>query len=91
MHFWKVAIAACGVILFSVLDTSFSVDDLILTLKIPWGVNPYGFSKNALFRRRVKAYFFVTFNIILSHIFPENFFKSFRKYEDSPVTKKLMT
>ena len=31
-----------------------------------------GFSKNVSSRERVKRWFFVTFNIIISHIFPEN-------------------
>ena len=33
----------------------------------------YGFSKNVSSKERVKSCFFVTFNIITSHIFPENF------------------
>ena len=35
-------------------------------------------------KERLKSWFSVTFNIIISHIFPENFIeflKSFRKYE----------
>ena len=32
-----------------------------------------GFSKNVSSKERVKPWFFVTFNIILRHIFPENF------------------
>ena len=32
-----------------------------------------GFSKHASSKERVTPWFFVTFNIILSHIFPENF------------------
>ena len=32
-----------------------------------------GFSKNVFSRKRVGALFFVAFNIIISHIFPENF------------------
>ena len=32
-----------------------------------------GFSKNATSKKKVKLWFFVTFNIIISHIFPENF------------------
>ena len=46
-----------------------------LTLK-KLGVNltpRCGFSKNVSSRERVKPSFFVTFNIIISHIFPENF------------------
>ena len=31
------------------------------------------FSKNVSSRETVKPWFFVTFNIIISHIFPENF------------------
>ena len=33
----------------------------------------YGFLKNVSSRERVKPRFFVTFNIILTYIFPENF------------------
>ena len=32
-----------------------------------------GFSKNVSFKERMKPWFFVTVNIILRHIFPENF------------------
>ena len=35
--------------------------------------SPCDFSKNASFKERMKTCFFVTFNIILSHIFPENY------------------
>ena len=53
-------------------------DPLPLTLKRlggggqfdPPSVFPSGFSKNVSSKERV---FFVTFNIIISHIFPENF------------------
>ena len=34
---------------------------------------PWGFSKNAFSGERVNPCFFVTFNIIASHIFPEDF------------------
>ena len=34
---------------------------------------PYGFSKNVSSKEGVKPSFFVTSNIILKHIFPENF------------------
>ena len=34
---------------------------------------PCGFFKNVFFRESVKPVFFVTFDIILSHIFPKNF------------------
>ena len=34
---------------------------------------PCGFSKNVSSKERVKPWFFVTCNIILRHIFPENF------------------
>ena len=34
---------------------------------------PCGFSKNVSSKERVKPCLFVTFNIITSHIFPENF------------------
>ena len=33
---------------------------------------PCGFSKNVSSEERVKRWFFVTFNTILRHIFPEN-------------------
>ena len=33
---------------------------------------PLGFSKNTVSIERLKLCFFVTFNIIVSHIFPEN-------------------
>ena len=39
------------------------------------GVNltpPCDFSKNALSKEKVKPWLFVTFNIILRHIFPDN-------------------
>ena len=44
-----------------------------------------GFSKIASSKERVKPWFFVTFNIILKHTFPEtllNFLKSLRRYEE---------
>ena len=31
------------------------------------------FFQNFIFQRKVKSWFFVTFNVFLSHIFPENF------------------
>ena len=34
-----------------------------------------GFSKNVSSKERMKPWFFVTFNTIISHIFPENFIK----------------
>ena len=34
---------------------------------------PCGFSKNVSSKERVKPWFSVTFNIIISHTFPENF------------------
>ena len=37
---------------------------------------PCGFSENVFFSERVKLCFFVIFNIIISHIFPENFIKN---------------
>ena len=47
----------------------------ILTLKRLGGQfnSPCGFSKNVFSKERVKPCFFVTFNIIISHTFPENF------------------
>ena len=52
--------------------------NLWLILKRLGGINltpppPCGFSKNVSSIERVKAWFFVTFNIILGYIFPENF------------------
>ena len=35
--------------------------------------HPCAFPKYVSSKERVKAWFFVTFNIIISHIFPENF------------------
>ena len=37
---------------------------------------PCGFSKNLFSKERVKPWFFVTFNIIISYIFPENFIET---------------
>ena len=37
--------------------------------------SPCHFSKNVSSKERVKPWFFVTFNITLRHIFPENFIK----------------
>ena len=53
-------------------DTSLK---LMLTLKRLGGQIdlPCGFSKNVFSKGRVTLWFFVTFNIIISHIFPENF------------------
>ena len=34
---------------------------------------PYSFSKNISSKERVKPWFFVTFDITIRHIFPENF------------------
>ena len=44
--------------------------------KTAGGINltpPCGFSKSVSSKEREKPWFFVTFNIILRHIFPENF------------------
>ena len=60
-----------------------------LTLKpLGEGVNltpapPYGFSKSVSFKEREKPWLFVAFNIILRHIFPENFI------EFPPVVQKI--
>ena len=35
--------------------------------------SPCGFSKNVFSREKLKPWFFVTFDIIRSHAFPENF------------------
>ena len=48
---------------------------------------PCGFSKSVSCKERMKPWFFVTFNIIVSHIFPEDLLKllkSFRRYEGFP-------
>ena len=59
----------------------------ILTLKrlreVSFTPPPLGFSKNVSSKERVKPCFFVTFNIIKSHIFPENFI------EDPQVVQKI--
>ena len=34
---------------------------------------PCGFPKNVSSKERAKLWYFVTYNIIISHIFPENF------------------
>ena len=47
-----------------------------LTLKQLWGqfdAPPCGFLENLSSIKRMKLWFFVTFNIILRHIFPANF------------------
>ena len=46
---------------------------------------PCDFSKNASSKERMKPCFFLTLNIIVSRIFPENFiefFKSFKSYKE---------
>ena len=53
---------------------------IFLTLKRVEGDNPLppptsGFSKNASPEARVKPWLFVTFDITISHILPENFIK----------------
>ena len=50
---------------------------MVLTLKGLGGsiLTPCGFSKTVSFTERVKLCFFVTFNNIISHIFPENVIK----------------
>ena len=59
-----------------------SVEEIVLLLTLKklrvgrGGVNLIplcGFSKNICYRERVKPWFFETFDIIISHIFPENF------------------
>ena len=39
----------------------------------PFDSHPCGFSKNVSSKETVKPCLFMTFNIIISHIFPENF------------------
>ena len=55
-----------------------SVQASLLTLKGLGGgevnlIPAFDFSKNVSFKETVKPSFFVTFNIILKHILPENF------------------
>ena len=41
---------------------------------------PCGFSKNLSSKERAKPWFFVTFNIVLKYIFPENFIEFYRNF-----------
>ena len=50
-----------------------------------WPLTPCGFSENVSSKERVKPWFFVTFSVILRHIFPENFI------EFSLVVQKIWT
>ena len=52
---------------------SFSYASVLFSLSCYQSFPPCGFSKNMSSRNRVKPCYFVTFNIILRHIFPENF------------------
>ena len=45
--------------------------------------HPFSFSKVLSSKERVKPWFFVTFNVIISHIFPENFI------EITQIVKKI--
>ena len=45
----------------------------IFSLKTAGDPPPCGFSKNVSSKERVRHWFFVTFNVIISHIFPEYF------------------
>ena len=50
--------------------------NLTLTLKMlgdEFDPSPCGFSKNVFFRESMEPCFFVTFNILITHIFPETF------------------
>ena len=61
--------------------TAFGYSNILLNPKTAgregeWGGQfepPCGFSNNVSSKERVKRWFFGTFNIIISHIFPENF------------------
>ena len=54
--------------------TNRSISCLIFSLTL---INPLcDFSKDVSSKQRVQPYFFVTFNIIISHIFPENFIET---------------
>ena len=50
-----------------------------------WGAvnltSPCGFLKTVSSKERVKPWFFVTFNIIIGHIFPENFFEILQVFQ----------
>ena len=61
------------VVFFQITDVL--TDIFILTLKRLGGQfdPPCGFAKNVSSKEQVKPWFFVTFNIIISYIFPENF------------------
>ena len=52
-----------------------TIADKIGDEKLQYDVNPRGFSKNknVSSKKRVKPWFFMTFNIIISHMFRENF------------------
>ena len=45
----------------------------LVNLNLPPSPPSWGFSKNVSSKERVKPWFFVTFNIIIKHIFPEHF------------------
>ena len=47
----------------------------IVQIEKKQGKLPCGFSKNVSSKERVKSSLFVTFNVIISYIFPENFIK----------------
>ena len=60
-------------------------------------LSPLWFFEKCIFQRKVITWFFVTFNFIIRHIFPENFLeipqvvrKIFQIFQHLPVTKKLM-
>ena len=79
MYKWILATAGrWGLIKFSNALYLFDHEPTMIKHKKGCGVNfpsphPCGFSNNVFSKDRVKPCFFMTFNIIISHIFPENF------------------
>ena len=55
------------------LHIRFDITDRFINPNMPGGEDTCGFLKNVFSKERVKSWFFVTFNIISKHIFPENF------------------
>ena len=79
MYKWILATAGgWGLIKFSNALYLFDHEPTKINHKKGFGVNfpsphPYGFSNNVFSKDRVKPCSFVFFNMIISHIFPENF------------------
>ena len=68
----------------------------VLTLKQLMGsqINNFpscGFSKNVSSRKRLKPWFFVIFNIIKSHIFPENFIEIYHAVQKCEGFSNFLT